>query len=271
MSSPVMHLDLLLKLPPDEVFFDFLAQCGLALHTLDADDDACERLRIAVEIERAPLMVRENILAASHQIALLADETGLDALREAAAAAPGRVNPLHLPDAPAQCALWMYLRHSDLFDAACRMRGRSVPPVEPMALDFLRHSLSLPDDPSIGSVRLREITLLDETTGGEITVKAPTGQAQTDALDLLNAWMPIENPAQQERFRIIAAKIDIAFLPGASEGLDGDTAQLILKRRGGHNLADFAAALQGRLETWLSQLQSAIGLEPNAGHLQRMI
>jgi len=39
-----MHLDLLLKLPPDEVFFDFLAQCGLALHTLDADDDACERL-----------------------------------------------------------------------------------------------------------------------------------------------------------------------------------------------------------------------------------
>ena len=68
-----------------------------------------------------------------------------------------------------------------------------------------------------------------------------------------------------------AAKIDLAFLPGASEGLDGDTAQLILKRRGGHNLADFAAALQGRLETWLSQLQSAIGLEPNAGHLQRMI
>lgn len=101
MSSPVMHLDLLLKLPPDEVFFDFLAQCGLALHTLDADDDACERLRIAVEIERAPLMVRENILAASHQIALLADETGLNALREAAAAAPERVRPLHLPDAPA--------------------------------------------------------------------------------------------------------------------------------------------------------------------------
>ena len=271
MSSPVMHLDLLLKLPPDEVLFDFLAQCGLALHTLDADDDACERLRIAVEIERAPLMVRENILAAFHQIALLADETGLDALREAAAAAPGRVNPLHLPDAPAQCALWMYLRHRDLFDAACRMRGRSVPPVEPMALDFLRHSLSLPDDPGIGSVRLREITLLDETTGGEITVKAPTGQAQTDALNLLSAWMPIDNPAQQERFRIIAAKIDIAFLPGTSEGFDGDTAQLILKRRGGHNLADFAAALQGRLETWLSQLQSAIGLEPNAGHLQRMI
>ena len=89
-SSRVMHLDLLLKLPPDEVFFDFLAQCGLALHTLDADDAACERLRIAVEIERAPLMVRESILAAFHQIALLADETGLEALREAAAAAPGR-------------------------------------------------------------------------------------------------------------------------------------------------------------------------------------
>ena len=62
-----MHLDLLLKLPPDEVFFDFLAQCGLALHALDADDDACERLRIAVEIERAPLMVRESILAAFHR------------------------------------------------------------------------------------------------------------------------------------------------------------------------------------------------------------
>jgi hypothetical protein len=270
-SSPVMYLDLLLKLPPDEVFFDFLAQCGLALHTLDADDDACERLRIAVEIERAPVMVRESILAAFHHIALLADETGLDALREAAAAAPGRVRPLHLADAPAQCALWMYLRHRDLFDAACRVRGRLVPPAEPMALDFLRHPLSLPDDPSVGSVRLREITLLDETTGGEITVKAPTAQAQIDILDLLTAWMPTDNPVQQERFRIIAAKVDLAFLPGASEGLDGDIAQLILKRRGGHNLADFADALQGRLEVLLSHWQSAIGLEPNVGQPQRMI
>jgi hypothetical protein len=270
-SSPVMHLDLLLKLPPDEVFFDFLAQCGLALHTLDAEDDACERLRIAVEIERAPLMVRESVLTGFRQITMLADKTGLEALRKAAATAPGRVNPLHLPDAPAQCALWMYLRHRDLFDAACRMRGRHVPSVEPMALDFLRHPLSLPDDPSIGSVRLREITLLDETSGGEITVKAPTAQGPTDVLALLAAWMHNDNPMQHERFQIIAAKVDLAFLPGASDSPDGGTAQLILKRRGGHNLGEFTASLRGRLEAWLSHQQSVFGLVPDAGQLQRMI
>jgi hypothetical protein len=272
-SSPVMNLDLLLKISPDEVFFDFLAQCGLTLNTVDAeaDDDTCEKLRIAVEIERAPLWVRDSILVGLHHIALLADEAGLDALRTVAAAAPGRVTSLHLSDAPAQCALWMYLRHRDLFDAACRMRGRLASPAEPMMLDCVRQPLTLPDDPSVGSARLREVTLLDETTGGEITIKASGGQVGVGVLDLLAGWMPIDNLMRQERFQVIAAKVDLAFLPDASGRPARRRSQLILKRRGGHNLADFDAALRARLEAWLSLGQSAFGAESNAGQLQQTI
>lgn len=256
MSSPVMHLDLLLKLPPDEVFFDFLAQCGLALHTLDADDDACERLRIAVEIERAPLSVRDCILAGLRQIALLADAAGLDALRATAAEVPTRINPLHLPDAPAQCALWVYLRHREIFDAACRRRGLSVHLVEPMALDHLRLPLNLPDDPSVARVRLCEVTLLDEVSGGELVVLAPVDDMDGGVLQLLSEWMPNDNPARQERFQIIAAKIDLTFLPEFGQAI-GRSAKLVLKRRGGSNLADFDAGLRTRLESWLSRWRPA--------------
>ncbi len=174
-----MYLDVLLKIPPDEVLFDFLAQCGLKLHAVDADGNTCETLRIVVEIERAPHSVRTRILAGLHQVALLADEAGLDALRAIVAVHPGHVNALHLADAPAQCALWMYLRYRDLFDAACRMRGRLLPPDEPMVLDYVREPLPLPLDPSVVSVRLREVTLLDEVTGGEITVKASSVQRRS--------------------------------------------------------------------------------------------
>ncbi len=112
MSSSMFYLELLLKIPPDEVLLDFLAQCGLTLsfEIERPEGDAYKRLRIATAIERAPESVRGCILAGMRHVALLADAAGLDALRAANEAHAGQVNPLHLPDAPAQCALWMYLR-----------------------------------------------------------------------------------------------------------------------------------------------------------------
>lgn len=265
MSSPVMYLNLLLKLPPDEVLFDFLAQCGLTLHTVDADDDkTCETLRIAIEIERAPLSVRDCILAGLRQVALLADAAGLDALRATAAEVPIRINPLHLPDAPAQCALWVYLRYREIFDAACRRRGLSVHLVEPMALDHLRLPLNLPDDPSVARVRLCEVTLLDEVSGGEIVVLAPVDSTDGGVLHLLSEWMPSDNPAHQERFWVIAAKIDLMFLPESGQAI-GRSATLVLKRRGGNNLADFESGLRTRLEFWLARWRPAMDLLPSSG------
>ena len=270
MSSHVMYLNLLLKIPPDEVFFDFLAQCGLTLHTVDAeaDDDTCETLRIVIAIERAPLSVRDGILAGLHHIALLADEAGLDALRAAAAAAPGRVRSLHLPDAPVQCALWMYLRHRDLFDAACRRRGLRARHVEPMALDQLRAPLTLAGDPAVSNVRLREVTLLDEMTGGEITFKAPTDDTRVGVLDLLAEWMPIENPTRQERFRVVAAMIDLDLLPDLGRETDR-SATLVLSRRDGCDLTGIDTPLRIRLESWLARWQSTVDPWPNAGQPQQ--
>lgn len=271
MSSPVMYLDVLLQLSPDEVLFDFLAQCGLTLLAADIKNDTNVMLRIAAEIERAPLSVRECILAAFRRVALLADEAGLDALRAAATMATDRIHSPHLSDAPAAGALWMHQRHPDLFDAAYRMRARQMPTAEAMILDYLRQPLPLPDDPSVSSVRLREVTLLDETTGGEITVKAPADQAGIGVLDLLANWMPIDNPVHRERFRIITAKVDFGFLPQPSGRPTRRRAQLVLKRRGGHNLADFAVDQQVRLDAWLSRMQSATGQTLSVGQLQRAI
>ena len=264
MSSTVMHLDLLLKIPPDEVLFDFLARCGMTLRAVDADDDACEALRIAIEIERAPVSVRESVLAGLRHVALLADMAGLDALRSIAAVAPVRIDPLHLPDAPAQCALWVYLRHREIFDAACRNRGLSADLVEPMALNHLRLPLNLPDDPSVASARLCEVTLLDEVSGGEIVVMAPVDGTDGGVLSLLTEWMPNDNPVHQERFWIIAAKIDLTFLPEFGQVI-GRPATLVLKRRGGNNLADFESGLRARLESWLARWRPAMDLLPSSG------
>ena len=270
MSSPVMYLNLLLKILPDEVMFDFLAQCGLTLHAIgtDDDDDARETLRIVIAIERAPLSVRDGILAGLHQIALLADEAGLEALRAVSAAHPGRLNALHLADAPAPCALWMYLRHRDLFDAACRKRGLRAVQIEPMALDHLREPLTWPGDPAVGHVRLREVTLLDEMTGGEITFKAPTDDTRVGVLDLLTEWMPVDNPARQERFRVAAATIDLDLLPDLGREQSHSTT-LVLSRRGGCDLSGIDARLRIQLESWLARWQSAVDAWPNAGQPQQ--
>jgi hypothetical protein len=252
-SSSVVHLDLLLKIPPDDVLFDFLTECGLPLHFREADDDGSinTKLRIVAAIERAPVQVRDCILASLRQIALLADEAGLEALRAASAARPGRVNPLHLADAPAHCALWMYLRHRDLFDDAVRLRGLHKQHAEPMALDTLRQPLRLPDDLVVDRVRLCEATLLDETTGGEFAIRAPAGDSGVGVLDLLESWMPHDNPIRQERFRVVAAMVDVEYFPEAGQAT-GRSAMLALKRRGGSNLCDFDLKTQGQLAAWLS-------------------
>lgn len=264
MSSPMKHLDLLQKIPPDEVMLDFLAQCGLVLRDVDADDAACATLHIAIEIERAPLSVRDCILAGLRKVALLADTAGLNALRETAVEAAVGIKLLHLPAAPAQCALWVYLRHREIFDAACRRRGLSTHLVEPMLLDHLRLPLSLPDDPSVAEARLCEVTLLDEVSGGEIVVLAPVDGRDGGVLQLLSEWMPNDNPAHQERFWVIAAKIDLTFLPEIGQAI-GRSATLVLKRRGGSNLADFDFGLRTRLESWLAHWRPAADLVPKIG------
>ena len=261
MSSPVMYLNLLLRIPPNDILFDFLAQCGLSLHcdTLDAEGFASEKLQIAAAIELAPTPVRDCILASLHQIALLADEAGLVALRAASAAHPGRVNSLHLPDAPAQCALWMYLRHHDLFDEATRMRGLQSR-AEPLALDSLRKPLTLPDDPVVDSVRLYEATLLDETTGGEIAIKAPAGDAKIGVLDLLEAWIPNNNPMCQDRFQVVSAKVGVTFFPEPGRAV-GRSLMLTLKCRGGSNLNDFDPRTREQLGAWLNRWRLTPGFD----------
>ena len=264
MSSSVVHLDLLLKIPPEEVLFDFLAQCGLPLRLgiVDTDGYAYETLRIAAAIERAPSPVRDCILASMRHVALLTDEAGLEALRAVNAAHASRVSALHLPDAPAQCALWMYLRHRDLFDEAVRLRGLYVQLTEPMLLDTLRQPLTMPDNLVVDSVRLYEATLLDEVTGGEIAIKAPEGDVRVSVLDLLDHWMPIENPMRKKRFSVVAAKLGIEFFPEPGQMI-GRSAVLALRRRGGSNLGDFDAGTRAHFEAWMSHWRLTPG---HAGH-----
>lgn len=249
-----MHLELLLKLPLDEVLLDFLAQCGLKLHAVDnaSDGNAYEKLRIAIAIELAPEPIRDAVVASLRDVALLADAVGLDALRTVSKRAPDRVNSLHLADVPAQCALWMYLRHSDLFDAALRLRGLRHEVREHLSLEPVRAPLTAPDDLVVNSVRLCEATLLDEATGGEIAIRAPACDPNLSVLDLLGAWMPIENPMQQDRFRVVAATLGIELYPELGQP-SGRTVTLTLKRRGGGNLEAFDAQTRSRLETWLNQ------------------
>ena len=262
MSSSLFYLDLLLNIPPDEVLLDFLAQCGLTL-SFDVDGpegETYKRLRIATAIERAPASVRDRVLVGMHYVALLADAAGLTALRAANAAQTGPVNPLHLPDAPAQCALWTYLRHRTLFDEAMRMRGLDPLFADPMPLplDYLRRPLILPDDLVVDNVRLLEATLLDEGTGGELAIIAPAGETRIGVLELLDTWMPVENPMRRRRFRLVAAVLGVEFCPEPGKPL-GRSVMLALKRRGGSNLGDFDVGTRAQLETWMIRWRQAPG------------
>jgi hypothetical protein len=252
-SSSVVQLDVLLEILPDEVLVDFLSMCGMSLYfgawnTGTAFD---QKPSLAAVIERAPSAVRDCVLTNLRQVLLLADDAGLEALRAVNAAHAGRVSPLHLPDAPAQCALWMYLRHRDLFDEAVHMRGLHLPHPEPMPLDALRQPLTLPDALVVDRVRLYEATLLDEATGGEIAIRAPACDANVSVLDLLNAWMPTDNPMRQNRFRVVAAKLGVQFFPEQGQTM-GRSVMLALKRRGGNNLGDFDAGTRAQMETWMT-------------------
>jgi hypothetical protein len=252
-SSSVVPLDVLLKIAPDHLLLNFLTQCGLSLppSVADTDDHTLKTLRIGAAIQRAATAVRDCIVEGLCRIARLVDAAGRQALRSVNDAHGRRVSALRFANAPAQCALWMFLHHRDLFDAAVRLRESFVPCHEPMVLDVLRQPLPIPDGLLVRRVCLHEATLLDETTGGEIAIKAPPGQMHFGVLDLLERWMPTENPMRQDRFRVIAAKLGVEFFPEPGQAA-GRSATLVLRRRGGHNLGEFDAGTRAQFESWLS-------------------
>ncbi|MBX3713067.1 MAG: hypothetical protein KF800_13990 [Lysobacter sp.] len=252
MSSSVVQLDVLLEILPDDVLIDFLSMCGMSFHDKACGKDGpVDHCSLSAAIEHAPFSVRQCVEKNLREIALLADDAGLEALRAVCARHPGRVNPLHLPSAAAQCALWMYLRHRDLFDEAVRTRGVHQTHAELIPLDSLRQPLPLPDAIVVDRVRLYEATLLDEVTGGEIAVKAPVCDPTVSVLDLLNTWMPTDNPMRQNRFRVVAAKLGVDLLPEHGQKA-GRSVTLALKRRGGSNLADLDPDTRAQMEAWLA-------------------
>lgn len=264
MSSLEMPLNLLLNITPDDVLYDFLARCGLPARfgIGDADDEGAVIGRIAAAIEHAPPPVRGCVLASLRRIALLSDDAGLTALRAVNETHAKPVNALHLPDAPAQCALWMYLRHRDLFNEALRRRGLHTPRHAPMRLDALRQPLGRPDALVVDHVRLLEATLLDETTGGEIDIRAPKGNPRVGVLELLDHWMPMDNPMRRARFRLIDAKLGIEFFPEPGQAIGRSV--LVALRRRGSNLGDFDSGTRVQLEAWLHHWRLAPGFEIQA-------
>jgi hypothetical protein len=253
-SSSVVPLDVLLKIAPDHLLLSFLAQCGLSLprSVADTDDHTLATLRIAAAIQRAATAVRDCVVASLHRIARLVDAAGREALRLANDALGRRVSVLRLSNAPPQCALWTYLHDRELFDAAVRLREASVQGHERMPLEVLREPLAVPDGLVVDRVRLFEATLLDEATGGEIAIKAPADDARLSVLDLLDHWMPVENPMRQGRFRVIAAKLTIEYFPEPGQPA-GRSVLIALQRRGGSNLDEFDAGTRVQCESWLSR------------------
>ena len=254
MSSSVVPLDVLLKISPDHLLLDFLAQCGLSLprSVADTEDHTLDTLRIAAAIQRAATPVRDCVVASLHRVARLVDAAGRQALRSANDAQGRRMSVLRLSNAPAHCALWAYVHHRDLFDAAVRLRESAVQGDTPVPLDALRRPLPQPEGLVVDRVRLYEATLLDETTGGEIAIKAPEGETRISVLDLLDQWMPIESPMRQARFRLIAAKLGVEFFPEPGQTV-GRSATIALRRRGGTNLDDFDAGTRTHFESWLNR------------------
>lgn len=263
-QMPLNLLNLLSSIAPDDVLYDFLARCGLPVRfgIADTANETSVTRRIVTAIERAPSPVRDCVVASLRRIALLADDAGLAALRAVNEARAEPVNALHLPDAPAQCALWMYLRHRDLFNEALRLCGLHTPRHEPMPLDTLRQPLGRPDALVVDHVRLFEATLLDETTGGEIAIRAPEGNPRVGVLELLDHWMPMDNPMRQGRFRLIDAKLGIEFFPEPGQAIGRSV--LVALRRRGSNLGDFDSGTRAQLEAWLRHWHLAPGFDVQA-------
>lgn len=262
MSSSVVPLDVLLKISPDHLLLSLLARCGLSLppSVADTNDHILSTLRIVAAIERAATAVRDCVVASLHRIARLVDAAGRQALRRANDALARPISVLRLSNAPAHCALWAYLHHRELFDAAVRLRETSVQFHERMPLEVLREPLPAPDGMAVNRVRLFEATLLDEATGGEIAIRAPADDTQLSVLDLLDHWMPNENPMRQGRFRVIAAKLGIEFFPEPGQ-MAGRSVLLALKRRGGSNLSELDAGTRAQCESWLRRWWQMPGVD----------
>ncbi len=256
MSSSAIHFEFLLKLTPDEVMYDFLAQCGLRLQTglMAGENLIHEKLRIAVAIECAPLSVRDLAQARMRRVLQLSDEAGMAALSAAARMCPAREAEPTWHQTATAYALWMFMHHREVFDAASRLREEDARPFEAMTLDTLRRPLPLPDDLVVGRVRLQEATLLDEASGGEFTVKAPVGEDAIDVLDMLDAWLPTDNPMRMDRFQVVAATLCVVLVPEPGQS-PGHAHMLRIKRRGGSNLTDFDAQTQAKLVDWLHHWQ----------------
>jgi hypothetical protein len=234
-------LDVLLKFSPDHLLLSLLARCGLSLppSVTNTDDHILSTLRIVAAIERAATAVRDCVVASLRRIARLVDAVGRQALRR---------------------ALWAYLHHRELFDAAVRLRETSIQCHERMPLEVLREPLPAPDGMAVNRVCLFEATLLDEATGGEIAIRAPADDARLSVLDLLDNWMPIENPMRQGRFRVIAAKLGIEFFPEPGQ-MTGRSVLLALKRRGGSNLSELDAGTRAQCESWLRRWWQIPGVD----------
>jgi hypothetical protein len=160
----------------------------------------------------------------------------------------------------------MYLRHPTIFDDAVRMRGLYPLLADPMPqpLDYLRRPLTLPDEMAVDSVRLLEATMLDEITGGEIAIMAPAGDTRVGVLEVLDIWMPIENPMRRRRFRLVEAVLGVDFFPEPGQPI-GRSVMLALKRRGGSNLGDFDVGTRAQIETWLIRWRQAPGRDAPMG------
>jgi hypothetical protein len=102
--------------------------------------------------------------------------------------------------------------------------------------------------------------LLDETTGGEIAIKAPAGDAKIGVLDLLEAWIPNNNPMRQDRFQVVSAKVGVTFFPEPGRAV-GRSLMLTLKCRGGSNLNDFDPRTREQLGAWLNRWRLTPGFD----------
>ena len=134
----------------------------------------------------------------------------------------------------------------------------------PQPLDYLRRPLMLPDEMAVDNVRLLEATMLDEITGGEIAIMAPAGDTRVGVLEVLDIWMPIENPMRRRRFRLVEAVLGVDFFPEPGQPV-GRSVMLALKRRGGSNLGDFDVGTRAQLETWLIRWRQAPGRDTPMG------
>lgn len=120
----------------------------------------------------------------------------------------------------------------------------------PYELANLKQRLAIPSDLGINTVRLKEVVLIDEETGGELIVRAPARETDISVHDLIERWMPTDNPLKKQLFKIVAAKINLHYFPEVGKK-PRPVITLHLKRRGGTNIEDFDEALRVKLESYL--------------------